>query len=1494
MKNRLLKTGIGSLIFTFLIAFTFSMIHPVYSKVTSFVTISIDAACTHIREMSGYTFSYDSLSPSILSGINIKGIEVYDALTDKKIITVKKLVLSYSLFKLIRGDFSDCLNGITLHGVTIEYDTGMAKTVQAKIERDPNISENKIVSLDVSSFSPLIGKVMEYFPFYIHVKNVTVHIIHKDIDTYIALQRCSVTKNGTSSLGVSIAGRLSVKKADFSITSNLNSAVTVTRNLDDSTVRLYLTAISSKQFYMQRLNVLLSYSHDVILIKTLNNLFPLFFETRISLPDKKIDFSVKTQDLYPSQLAQIKTTVPAIKKSMHTRFSLSADGSYDINSGFVSYTSSGSIFVPDSLLPGSAKVVYDVSGDIKAIAIRDFEINGKNYDTSFTGVYDIHKKQPSGTANIRRVTLKNGNVLSGDVYIDALETGFVCFVPQLFLGEQVFTAVQLSVIPFDQSIDFAFEAYDYSHLVSDDAGVISEPGLLHVDGSYLLDTNYLQAGVGFSNFYIDSLVTTVGFPLKKNTSESLSRIANAVEPYIFSGDVYLASDLKTVTYNVPYSVIANTKRDGQILAFSLDGTDTSLQISRFDLVYGNLSLAMTAMADILPKTHEVFFTNDITINEIPYTFAGSISDKWIDISGDYGFGLTASYTPENIGFSQPFISGNLHVEDLPISLLQYTFALSTNITFENSSEDGFSCIISDFTLQEPSGKLSIAPKLDFAGEVNKYGAMLTSFSYTDTVSALNGTGNCLWNFNDSLFDSANISFTVSSLLSDEIWNLNGTVTNPSKKDFSKTMVKEDLYISLEAIVKHFPTSRFMKAQRPEDAINATIDISGTLDNPYVSLFIDHSSMSVLGAPLQYTGSGVLEDGVLHLADTQIKWVMFDISDLSAEYRFAAASGQASATVHTALMRQTIDMPIRIGFDSITNNSESLLPSSYIISLASDSITTSFLDKTISADFSLVRTDKRFDIYSSGDMSLSGYALDSGELQLTIGDGFPLKASVLGFMSQEGVLFQIDDIEAELENFSQFISLPFFSVYQGHIRGNVTVAGKLSDPDINGSMKILNPDFNLPIIIPDHFITQEMALEIKDNEVTLPETLFHVVDVPVFASLGISFDRWHFIGLDIFVHTDRNVYVPADVDLGDVHIVGQGSPDLQISVMADHAEVSGHIFAKNTTVDISPKAIAAAATAGSAFEEGGDFSIETSTEGWSYPLQVALDISMEQKVQVLIDPILRGVAAPNTELSMTFDSSENKLLLNSDITFRGGEIVYLNRNFYMKEGRIVFSDKQDRLDPYLTVRAETRERDEDGNQVTVILSADNALLSKFTPTFSAVPAKSEVEIMELLGQIMTADSTNTSGFLLAGGDYAMQITVMRKIENALRDLGNFDIFSIRTMVLQNAMKRSLSSNSENGSTNSLTIGNFFDNSTVYIGKYFSSELYTDALLHWTYDDTRRNDNDTVGGLVFQPEFGVELSSPFVNIRWSISPDLDSIKNNLWIPTTAVTLSWRFTF
>ena len=297
--------------------------------------------------------------------------------------------------------------------------------------------------------------------------------------------------------------------------------------------------------------------------------------------------------------------------------------------------------------------------------------------------------------------------------------------------------------------------------------------------------------------------------------------------------------------------------------------------------------------------------------------------------------------------------------------------------------------------------------------------------------------------------------------------------------------------------------------------------------------------------------------------------------------------------------------------------------------------------------------------------------------------------------------------------------------------------------------------------------------------------------------------------------------------------------------------------------------------------------------------INIDAVMGRKVNIVINPFLRALVTPNTKFHFDLDSGKGVWNLKSDVALRGGQITYLTRNFYIKDGRITLNESQNGFNPFITLSAETRERDENNIPVTIVLSAENQPLANFRGRVYSIPARSEAQIMAMLGQIATGDSSDIGSFFLSGLDYGMHITVLRKMENSLRDLFNFDIFSIRVNVLQNSLKYGLSSTSDTEDAIFRNpIGNYLDNSSVYIGKYFGSSIYADVLLQWTYDENLARRSKFVGsGLVFHPEVGVEFDAPFAKIRWNFAPDLSALHNGE-VPSivagTSVTLSWRITF
>ena len=149
-------------------------------------------------------------------------------------------------------------------------------------------------------------------------------------------------------------------------------------------------------------------------------------------------------------------------------------------------------------------------------------LNGENCIANGSLNYSYENMQLSGMFDLPYFKMKNGKVITTEVYFDALEKGFMAFSPQICVNSQALTALSLSLLPGKDSFDFRFEASDYSH--SDD----SEPGLIQIDGSYLLKSNYIQTSVLFNTIYLDTLVGFVQQFTPQNKSFNFNSIKKIV------------------------------------------------------------------------------------------------------------------------------------------------------------------------------------------------------------------------------------------------------------------------------------------------------------------------------------------------------------------------------------------------------------------------------------------------------------------------------------------------------------------------------------------------------------------------------------------------------------------------------------------------------------------------------------------------------------------------------------------------------------------------------------------------------------------------------------------------------------------------------------------------------------------------------------------------------------------------------------------------------
>ena len=1491
MKSRNLGVSLGSAIFIFLMIAVLALVRPTYLRIKESLSAIESSLAQKLEDETGLAFSYQSLSPSVFIGVNMRGISIYEVSSGSKLAAIKRANFSYDVSGFFSKNPSVALKELTLNGVSVEYNPGktsdfiekiknlLEKSKKTEINGD---GQDDLLSVEKNSRVSVAEKELD-IPFDVVIKNFSVHYTDESNDLLATLKSLRLKDfNLSDGIGINSSGKFLYRTALVknngkwsSFACGFDVSGTFFPDFEGSSALLSLSGSSGSDYSLaSRLDMLVNYSDKKVEFRTMRTVLPFSLFAQYNLEDSSLAFSGDFEHFNPLRLVSIRRRNPLLQKIDGSSISGSVFGR--VSPEDLSYAADISLSLSKKLLGEGMNVALKCDGNGEKINVENLSARGSFIDAVFEGSFDFKKLQPSGLLSLNHFTLKNGGIISTEVYLDPYRNGFTCVSPQIFMNEKSFTGVQFTALPGDKSIDFEFELLDFAHPDYD------EIGRLKIEGSLMTEREkFLQANLEVSNVFADSIVDTVAFFMPQEKAEGLSAVASSLKPYIFTTEAYFSSDFKEFTLNAPENLFANTQKDLELLRFAVDGSRQTFQISEFDLLFGHQSAHADISLDFADTLTEFSFVSDLTVNSVPYRFFGNVSPDWIAVSGDYDFDAVISIDEQ--------IGATLQFSQFPFSVGKYVFSASTSSILHWNRESGFDVDVISLELEEPSAYLQFSPHLALSGSLSKYGFVLNTLAYSDAFSSLDGSGTLVWNLNEGIFDSIHASLLAQSPISNEKISLSADLSNPALLPFSADALMNDFYISLDASLESFPSARLLQLQNPENTISAEFTASGTVKNPFVSVILHRSSILLYGYPLSASGSFIYDDTGAHIADLNCDWSLLKVSDINAYFNPSLFNGNASFTLDAQLMGKSLHAPVEINLEGSSPESKFSVPDYYSLTLQSPKVTGDFIASDFPLKLMAIHSPGRFDLMTDVENGFKASYTTDGMISALAGKKSPVQFNLNGSIKQNNLNLDLTGIVADMRFICSEVEIPFVSFNSGLLTGAIRITGPTTDPEFTGAFGVAHPNFVIPFISKNYLHAEKVIMTVGQGEAVVPPTLVTLGKGLATVEYRMEFNRWIPNALELKINIDENRKVPLDLSFPFIHAKGlaSGSLDLAYTIPND-VSISGFVVADNTDVEIVATSLQ------------NQFSLDNILD--SVPTQdksdinvnVDFDIIVGQKVQLLFNPFLRGVVAPGTPLSIYFDSYTGDLEFKSDITLRGGEIAWLNRNFYMKEGRIVFNETQDSIDPKVTLRAETRERDENGNMVTIILSANNQAFSSFNPTFSANPAKSEREIMQLLGQVISADSKGMSDILGSGGDFFIQSTVMRRLENTLRELLNFDIFSIRTNVVQNSLKLSMDENTNN---KQLSVGNFIDNSTVYMGKYFGSSIYVDSMLHWSYDENKIDNGTSVNGVVFQPELGFEMTSPFVNIRLGVAPDIDSLQKgllNTWVPSTSMTLSWKFAF
>jgi hypothetical protein len=431
---------------------------------------------------------------------------------------------------------------------------------------------------------------------------------------------------------------------------------------------------------------------------------------------------------------------------------------------------------------------------------------------------------------------------------------------------------------------------------------------------------------------------------------------------------------------------------------------------------------------------------------------------------------------------------------------------------------------------------------------------------------------------------------------------------------------------------------------------------------------------------------------------------------------------------------------------------------------------------------------------------------------------------------------------------------------GYATASVQIRGSLGDPEFFGaaygqSVRLRVPQFLAEDVRP----IVPMIESIEGNEMRFGPLPASVGEGMGMVSGWFRFDRWipNIFSIDITV--PRDTPLPFKFDIQGVLAQGNVAGTMNIAMEDLTVKVIGDLTPSETEISLDAVEMALAQQQ----DVFGSLLI---------PVVVDIGITAGRKVEFLWPtrefPILQASADMGTRAQVTADSLARRFSFTGDVKLRSGEVFYFERNFYIRNGLLSFKEDERSFDPRITVRAEARDRSSEG-PVTISMVVDNAPLLSFTARFESVPALSQAEIFSLLGQNITGapqggeDGTIKNAFLPAT-DILSQFQMFRRWQGAARDFLRLDMLSFRTQVLQNAVFQATGLQDPIDRNN--LVSNYFDNTSVFIGKYIGSDMFAQFMGSLRYDANKVD----WGGYTFEPDFGIELQSPLGSFRWNLVP------------------------
>jgi hypothetical protein len=1441
------------LIFSALVALGVVILFSLQHAIQGGLAVVRDDLITMMEQRIGRKIQYSSISPSIFGSFDVRNVRITGT-DDHPVLTMSRFRIAYSLWDLLRGKTR------AIHTVRIDTPLINFNTVRDNdlIDLFQNFNAGKNGSSD--NFSALFpDKLM------VRVRNGKC-IVYREGDRVefdalnlnVEIADSRMVLDGKWNIGYTINGFIG---SPVSLQAEMRLSGSCRTDMEEGEAVLSIPAITGDALSASPIAFGLTLEDRIIRVGKMPDNLSMDFSMMYALNDGNMDIQMECAHFRMGEFFSFYGGLDSVRQFLDVAGSGTASFERG-NDGAVAYAVDLTGSTPSTgsrpFRAAGASFRIDAAGDEKNARVNALRFSTPQFgNASFRGNIGLGPFAPEGILSFDNFSFSGTESLSADIAIHTSDDGsgreIIISSKALRLSQVYLSDLNAQLRPSDDDLDFAVSA-----LRSVRSGAAGTAGSFSIKGNMNNRPRRIEARLRLDSFFAGDLIGMIQ-PFTKS----------ALVPPLFKGlldgtaittEASFSTDFANMSYNAPRFAFTSKAGKGAAGFMSISGTDSRFELGQGRLTWGDDSMSLSGTAEF-DKQKNINFSIHSDYRNIGYFVEGEITNgNTVNIHGSNGLEMILAAS-SNKGYT-----GSMRAEGFPVPFLGHPALVSFAAQLRFDTSASWSVNLEQFELANIAGPSGLA-QIRINGAVNQNGAKFPLLYYRDNLGPLSGMADFSWSDNFSGFNgSASMweggeNYHVGGNFADDQLNISfaGSSMRLERVFGGKFNALADVNVDL--------------AWNSFNSFRADINLSSVNGRLYNQEFgararavLDGGELTVDGLSLSFAGLQVAVprfslNGAKGLVETLV-----DVRGLAVE---KPVEGVLSLSASFSPLRSWLE------FNEVF--------SSFNGKAHFEKFTYGIGESAQSFDVLFSRSEGIF-LVSGGPRNMIRFRMDEeGNFFGGLSSPFPVRGTFVGNVNRKTIDAHCSDLYVDLAELYNLLPVTASKFYLtgGYVNASVDIVGPLTDPEFFGSARGTSLRIHIPSYISQELRPIPFNVTIEGNEIRFGPVATAVGNGAGRVSGWFLIDRWipNIFSIDIAV--PRETPIPYGFDMSGFTARGNISGNLNVSMENQTFDISGDLYANNSDLGINHEEITNA-------RKKVPFS-QTKT-----PFVANVTVSTGPVVEFFYPssrfPILRANPDMGTVIYITADSLAQQYSLTGDVKIRGGEIFYFERSFYIRSGTLTFRENELLFAPRLTARAEVRDRTEDG-PVTISMIVDNAPLLSFTARFESSPPLSQMEILALMGQSITGNQYNEDtdsiqrAFLSSTSDLLAQFMLVRQLEQQIRSFTRLDMFSVRTQVIQNAIF--MATGLMQQPVDRIAVGNYFDNTTVFGGKYIGQDMFVQGMLSMRYDANRTS----FGGLTFAPDIGVELQNPLFSIRWDFNP---AHPENWFVNDNSITLIWNRTF